>query len=82
MGLVRDLCTEPREDRVVGNLFNFVMMLPPIVFTRQAPAKRETNSASFTFSKNRNVQEMFATPNKKKTPNVIVVDVIKVETNH
>ena len=46
--LVKDLYTEPREERVVGNLFNFVMMLPPIVFTREAPVKRERNSASST----------------------------------
>ena len=48
LDLVKDLYTEPREERVVGNLFKFVMMLPPIVFTREAPVKRETNSASST----------------------------------
>ena len=48
LDLVKDLYTEPREERVVGNLFNFVMMLPPIVSTREAPVKRETNSVSST----------------------------------
>ena len=48
LDLVKDLYTEPREERVVGNLFKFVMMLPLIVFTREAPVKRETNSASST----------------------------------
>ena len=33
MGLVTDLYTEPAEDRAVGNLFNFVMTLPPVANT-------------------------------------------------
>ena len=33
LDLVKDLYTEPTEDRVVGNLFNFVMTLPPTVVT-------------------------------------------------
>ena len=39
LDLVRDLYTEPIEDREVGNLFNFVMTLPPAVVTPQAPVK-------------------------------------------
>ena len=82
LDLLKDLYTEPTEDRVVGNLFNFVMTLPPIVATPQAPVKRKTNSASTTLSRNRDVRGMFAVPNKKKTPNVMLLMMIEIEINH
>ena len=65
---------EPTEGRAVGNLFNFVMTLPPTVVTPQAPIKRKTKSASTTVSRNQDIQEMFAAPKEKKTPDVIVAD--------
>ena len=55
LDLVKDLYVEPTKDRVVGNLFNFVMTLPPAVATPQAPDKRKTKSASTTISKNRDI---------------------------
>ena len=33
LDLVKDLYTEPTENRVVGNLFNLVMTLPPTVLS-------------------------------------------------
>ena len=39
MELVTDLYTEPAEDRAVGNLFNFVMTLPPVVNTPPVSAQ-------------------------------------------
>lgn len=76
LDLVKDLYTEPTEDIAVGNLFNFVMTLPPTVVTPQAPGKRKKKSASTstTVSNNRDIREMLAAPKKKKTPSVIVVD--------
>ena len=74
LDLVKDLYTEPTEDRVFGNLFDFVMTLSSTVVTSQAPVKRKTDSASTIASSNRNIREMLAAPKKKKTPNVIVVD--------
>ena len=46
LDLVKDLYTEPPEDIAVGNLFNFVMTLPPTVVTPQAPGKRKKKFAS------------------------------------
>ena len=74
LNLVKDLYTEPTEDRVAGNLFNFVMALPPTVVTPQAPVKRKTKSVSTTVSRNLYIREMFAAPKENETPNVIVVD--------
>ena len=50
--LVKDLYTEPTEEREAGNLFNFIMALPPTFGTSQAPVKRKTKSASTTVSRN------------------------------
>ena len=72
--LVKDLYTEPTEDRVVGKLFNFAMTLPPTLVTPQSLVKRKPKSVSTTVSRNRDIREIFAAPKKKKTPNVIVVD--------
>ena len=74
LDLVKDLYREPVDGWVVGNLFSFVMTLPPTVVTPQAPVKKKKKSASTTVSRNRDIREMFAAPKKKKTPNVIVVD--------
>ena len=40
LDLVKDLYKEPTEDRLVGNLFDFVMTLPSTVATPQALVKR------------------------------------------
>ena len=57
LDLVKDLYTEPTEDIAVGNLFNFVMTLPPTVVAPQAPGKRKKKSASTstTVSNNRDI---------------------------
>ena len=39
--LVTDLYIEPAEDRAVGNPFNFVMTLPPVVNTPPVSAQIE-----------------------------------------
>ena len=70
----KDLYMESTEDRVVGNLFNFVMTLSPTVVTTQAPVNTKTKSESTTVSRNRDTREMFTALKKKKTSNVIVVD--------
>ena len=44
LDLVKDLYIEPTEDSVVGNLFNFVMTLPPVINTR-VPVKRKKAAA-------------------------------------
>ena len=46
-----DLIKEPAEDRVVGNLFHFVMALPQIVNT-PAPVKRKKKAAAINASGN------------------------------
>ena len=51
LDLVKDLYTEPTEDRVVGNLFDFVMTLPPTVVTPPAPVKRKIKCAFTTVSR-------------------------------
>ena len=56
LDLVKDLYTEPAEDRVVGNLFNFVMTLPPMVNT-PAPVKRKEKAAANKASVNRDIRE-------------------------
>ena len=74
LDLVKDLYAEPTEDRVVGNLFNFVLTLRSTVVTPQGPVKRKAKSASTTVSRNWDIREMFAVPKKKKTQNVMVID--------
>ena len=41
MELVTDLYIEPAEDRAIGNLFNFVMALPPVVNTPPVSAQNK-----------------------------------------
>ena len=73
LDLVKDLYTEPAEDRVVGNLFNFVMTLPPMVNTPE-PIKRKKKAAAINASGNRDIRAMFGASKKKKTPKIIVID--------
>ena len=73
LDLVKDLYTEPAEDRVVGNLFNFVITLPPMVNT-PAPVKRKKKAATINASRNRDIGEMFGASKKKKTSKIIVID--------
>ena len=72
LDLVKYIYTEPTEDRAVGNLFNFVMTLPPVINTR-VPVKRE-KKLPINASGNRDIGEMFgALSKKKKTPKIIVI---------
>ena len=65
LDLVKDLYREPAEDRVVGNLFNFVVTLSPMVNT-SAPIKRKKKASAINASGNRDIREMFgATKNQK-----------------
>ena len=73
LDLVNDLYTEPAEDRVVGNLFNFVMTLPPMVNT-PASVKRKKKAAAINTSGNRDIREMFEASKKRKTPKIIIID--------
>ena len=75
LDLVKDLYTEPGEDRVVGDLFNFVMTLPPMVNT-PAPVKRKKKASAINASGNRDIREMFGASKKKKTPKSIAIDFI------
>ena len=71
LDMVKDIYTEPTEDRAIGNLFNFVMTLPPVINTR-VPVKRKL---PINASGNRDIGEMFgALSKKKKTPKIIVID--------
>ena len=73
LDLVKDIYTEPTEDRAVGNLFNFVMTFPPVINTRD-PVKRK-KKLPINASGNRDIGEMFvALSKKKKTPKIIVID--------
>ena len=81
LGLVKDLYTEPTEDRVAGKLFNFVMTLSPALVRPQSPVKRKTKSASTTVSRNRDIREIFAAPKKKKHQMLLSLMMIKVEIN-
>ena len=72
LDLVKDLYIEPTEDSVVGNLFNFVMTLPPVINTR-VPVKRK-KAAAINALGNRDIREMFgASSKKKKTPPKVIV---------
>ena len=73
LDLVKDLYTEPAEGRVVGNLFNFAMTLPPMVNT-PAPVKRKKKAVAINASGNRDIREMVGASQKKKTPKIIVID--------
>ena len=65
LDLVKDLYTEPAEDRLVGTLLNFVMTLPPMVNT-PAPVKRKKKATAINASGNRDIREMFGASKMKK----------------
>ena len=67
LDLVKDLYTSA-EDRLVGNLFNFVMTLPPMVNT-PAPVQRKKKAAAINASGNRDIREMFGASKKKNNKN-------------
>ena len=72
--LVKDLYTEPTEDIVVGNLFNFVMTLPPTVVI--APSKRKEKvyiHKHYCFKQLRHPRNARSSKEEKNTI-VIVVD--------
>ena len=50
LDMVKDIYTEPTEDRAVGNLFNCVMTLPPVINTR-VPVKRRRKATNQCFRK-------------------------------
>ena len=81
--LIRNLHTEPVEERVMGELvFNFVMTLPPIVNMPVLPRlKKKKKKASTTnaTTRNRDISEMFSGSKKSKktqpaNDNIIVLD--------
>ena len=75
MELVTDLYIEPAEDRAVGNLFNFVMTLPPVVNTPPVSAQnRKKKKAATSTEGNKDIREMFSMAKRKKETKVIVMD--------
>ena len=61
MELVTDLYIEPAEDRVFGNLFNFVMTLPPVVNIPPVSAQnRKKKKAATSTGGNEDIREMLA----------------------
>ena len=75
MELVTDLYIEPAEARAVGNLFNFVMTLHPVVNTPPASAQnRKKKKAATSTGGNKDIREMFSMAKRKKETEVIVMD--------
>ena len=75
MELATDLYIEPAEDRAVGNLFNFVMTLPPVVNTPAASAQnRKKKKAATSTGGNKDIREIFNMAKRKKETKVIVMD--------
>ena len=75
MEFVKDLYIEPAEDRAVGNLFNFVMTLPPVVKTPPVSAQnRKKKKAVTSTGGNKDIREMFSMAKGKKETKVIVMD--------
>ena len=72
---MKDLYNEPAEDRVVRNIFNFVMTLPPMV-NMPVPKKRKKKAAATNATWNHDIREMFGAVKKKKTQRqkIIVID--------
>ena len=73
--LVKNIYIEPAEDRVDGNIFHFVMTLPPIVNT-PVSIKRKKKAAATNATTNHGTREMFGAgkKKKKKRQNIIVID--------
>jgi hypothetical protein len=72
LDLVKNLYLEPVQDTVVGDIFNFVMTLPPavnILATKNNKRKKVADP-----KKNRDIREMFSAGKKKKASQVIVID--------
>ena len=65
LDLVKDLYTEPAEDRVVGwKPIQFCHELPPMVST-PAPVKRKKKATASNASGNGDIREMFGASKKK-----------------
>ena len=72
MELVTYLYIEPAEDRAIGNLFNFVMTLPPVVNTPAVSAQnRKKKKAATSTRGNKDIREMFSIAKRKKETKVI-----------
>ena len=74
MELVTDLYIEPAEDRAVGNLFNFVMTLPPVENTPPVSAQNRKKKKAATSTGGNKDREMFSMAKRKKETKVIVMD--------
>ena len=66
MELVTDLYIEPAEDRAVGNLFNFVMTLLPVVNTPPVSAQNRKKKKAATSTGGNKDREMFSMAKRKK----------------
>ena len=67
MELVTDLYFEPAEYRAVGNLFNFVMTLPPVMNTPPVSVEnRKKKKAATSTGENKDIREMFSMAKRKK----------------
>ena len=65
--LVKNICIEPAEDRVVGNIFHFVMTLPPPpIVNTPVSIKRKKKAAATNATTNHDIREMFGAGKKKK----------------
>ena len=72
MKLVTDLYIEPAEDRAVGNLFNFVMTLPPTVNTPTVSAPNIRKKKAATSTGNRDIREMLCVVKRKKETVIVI----------
>ena len=81
--LIQNLCTEPVEERVMGELvFNFVMTLPPMVNMPVLPTLKKRKKKATTTNattRNRDIRKMFPGSKKSKkaqpaNDNIIVLD--------
>ena len=69
------LYIEPAEDRAIGNLFNFVMTLSPVVNTPPVSAQnRKTKKATISTKGSKDKREMFSMIKRKKDTKVVVID--------
>ena len=66
LDLVKNPYWESTEDRVVRNLFNFIMMLLPTVVTPQAPVKRKKSLHPVAFQEITISEKCSQNPRKKK----------------
>jgi len=80
LDLVKNIYLEPAQDNVVGDIFNFVMTLPPTVNTHRSAANNNNKRKKKPTARRENggIREMFSSGNsagkKKKSPKVIVLD--------